>query len=385
MRLKNFTGSLLLIFAVAGGMAFSQTHVFDEIKIVDSKAIAETKALFANLKKLAPSHVMFGHQDDLAYGVMWNDWHKKKSDVKDVCGHYPAIFGWDLGDIGQGDANLDKVNFGHIKNWAKEVYKMNGVNTFSWHVDNFATGGNAWDPGGKAVTAILPGGSKHEAYKARLDVLADYFKSLKAGFIFKKRIPVVFRPFHEHTGGWFWWGQPNCTPDEYKALWRFTVEYLRDVKSVHNLLYAYSPDIFRDKNHYLECYPGDDYVDIFGFDDYHDVGPNGNPEDLTRRLRMLVEMAEERGKVAALTETGLEGIPNEKWWTDVLLRHIKADPVASRISWVLVWRNAYQQDKAGHHYAPYPGHSSAPDFIEFTKDPVILMEGRLPGMYKALE
>lgn len=383
MRLKKYTFLLLLALAAGGWMAFTSTDVLDEIKIVDKNATRQTKALFANLKKLAPMHVMFGHQDDLAYGVMWNDWHKKKSDVKDVCGHYPAVFGWDLGDIGQGERNLDKVKFEHMKNWAKEVYKMNGINTYGWHVDNFATGGNAWDPTGNTVTAILPGGAKHETYKASLDKVAAYFKSLKVGFIFKKQIPVVFRPFHEHTGGWFWWGQPNCTPDEYKALWRFTVEYLRDVKGVHNLLYCYSPDIFRDKTHYLECYPGDDYVDIFGFDDYHDVGPNGNPEDLTRRLRMLVEMAEERGKVAALTETGFEGIPNEKWWTGVLLRHIKSDPVASRISWVLVWRNANSQhDRAGHHYAPYPGHSSAANFIEFSKDPMILMEGRMPRMYR---
>jgi mannan endo-1,4-beta-mannosidase len=382
MRLKKHSFFLLLALAAGGWMAFTSNEVLDEIKIVDKNATRQTKALYYNLKKLAPNYILFGHQDALAYGVMWNGWHKKKSDVKDVCGHYPAVFGWDLGDIGQGERNLDQVKFDHMKNWAKEVFKMNGINTYSWHVDNFATGGNSWDPTGNTVTAILPGGVKHEAYKASLDKLAAFFTSLKAGFIFKKQIPVVFRPFHEHTGGWFWWGQPHCTPDEYKALWRFTVEYLRDVKGVHNLLYAYSTDIFRDKNHYLECYPGDDYVDIFGLDDYHDVGAAGNPEDLTRRLRMLVEMADERGKVAALTETGLEGIPEARWWTDRLLKYIKADPVASRIAWVLVWRNAYQNDKAGHHYAPYPGHSSAANFIEFSKDPVILMEGRLPGMYR---
>ena len=378
MRIQKFTFLLLLLLSTTGWMAFTSNNLFDQIKTVDSKATRQTKALYANLKKLAPDHVMFGHQDDLAYGVMWKDWHKKKSDVKDVCDNYPAVFGWDLGDIGQSDSNLDTVSFQHMKKWAGEVYKMDGINTYSWHVDNFATGGSAWDAGGNAVTAILPGGAKHEAYKARLGVLADYFKSLKTGFIFKKQIPVVFRPFHEHTGAWFWWGQPNCTPDEYKALWRFTVEYLRDVKGVHNLLYCYSTDIFRDKNHYLECYPGDDYVDILGMDDYHDVGTNGNPEDLTRRLRLLVEISEERGKVPALTETGLASIPQEKWWTGVLLKHIKADPVASRIAWVLVWRNA----RLDHHYAPYPRHSSAPDFIEFSKDPMILMEGRLPKMYK---
>ena len=89
-------------------------------------------------------------------------------------------------------------------------------------------------------------------------------------------------------------------------------------------------------------------------------------------------MAEARGKVAAFTETGLERIPEESWWTGRLLRHIKADPVATRIAWVLVWRNARPE----HHYAPYPGHLSAADFVEFCRDPLILMEGQLPKLYK---
>jgi mannan endo-1,4-beta-mannosidase len=93
---------------------------------------------------------------------------------------------------------------------------------------------------------------------------------------------------------------------------------------------------------------------------------------------MLVEMAEERGKVSAFTETGLESIPEENWWTERLLQYIKADPVAARIAWVMVWRNA----RPNHHYAPYPGHISAPDFQKFCEDPLILMEGKLPKMYK---
>ena len=348
------------------------------IRTTDPNATKRTKSLYANLRELAGRHILFGHQDDLAYGVGWKDWPESRSDVKDVCGHYPAVFGWDIGKLGKRDKNIDTVRFTSMKEWMTEAYKMGGVNTVSWHLDNFVTNGNSWDVGENVVAAILPGGSHHEAYKARLDVLADFFKSLIIGFIFKHDIPIVFRPFHEHTGNWFWWGQPHCTPEQYKALWRFTVEYLRDEKEVHNLLYCYSTDVFEDEAHYLECYPGDEYVDIFGFDDYRDVRPENDPDELTRQLRLLVEMAEERGKVAALTETGLERIPEEGWWTGRLLRYIKADPVAARIAWVLVWRNARPE----HHYAPYPGHLSAADFVEFCRDPLILMEGQLPKLYR---
>lgn len=348
------------------------------ITLVDAKASRKTKALYTNLMKYSSRHIMFGHQDDLAYGVKWKDWHKKRSDVNDVCGDYPAVFGWDLGKLGKNEINIDAVPFENMKGWMLEAYKMGGINTVSWHVDNFITQGDSWDVGDNVVAAILPGGEKHEVYKRRLDVMAEYFNGLKKGVLVKHNIPIIFRPFHEHTGSWFWWGQPHCTPEEYKKLWRFTVEYLRDVKNVHNLLYCYSTDIFVDKEHYLECYPGDEYVDILGLDDYHDVNPENDPVELTKRLRMLVELADEKGKVAALTETGYEAIPMPTWWTDHLLKHIKNDPVASRISWVLVWRNANEE----HHYAPYPGHLSAPDFITFSKDSTIILEERLPKMYK---
>ena len=349
-----------------------------ENQLVDAQATKETQALFLNLKNSMGQRILFGHQDDLAYGVTWKDWHKKRSDVKDVCGKYPAVFGWELGQLGRYSHNLDSVVFDNMKDWIKEAYKMGGINTISWHMDNFATGGNAWDVGENVVATLLPGGANHEAYKAKLDLFAEFVQDLQVGFLFKKDIPIVFRPFHEHTGGWFWWGQPHCSPDEYKALWRFTVQYLRDEKGLHNLLYCYSPDIIRDRDHYLECYPGDEYVDILGLDDYHDVGENGNPEELTRRLRIVVQLAEEKGKVAALTETGREAIPVADWWTRTLLEPIQSDPVASRIAWLLVWRNA----RPTHHYAPYPGHSSVPDFIKFFNDPVTAFQGEYPNFYR---
>lgn len=352
--------------------------VSEQLTTVDANATKQTKALYANLMDISGQHILFGHQDDLAYGVGWKEWNKKRSDVKDVCGQFPAVFGWDIGKLGSGKKNIDTVDFDAMRNWIIEVYKMDGINTVSWHVDNFLTKGNPWDVGENVVSAILPGGAQHEVYKARLGLLAVFFKNLHKGFLFKHDIPIVFRPFHEHTGDWFWWGQPHCTPEEYKELWQFTVEYLRDEMGVHNLLYCYSTDVFKDKAHYLECYPGDAYVDILGLDDYRDVRPENDPSELTRQLRMLVEMAEERNKLAAFTETGLESIPEESWWTGRLLKNIKADPVATRISWVLVWRNA----RPDHHYAPYPGHNSAPDFNEFCKDPLILMEGDLSKIYK---
>lgn len=373
---------ILLLFFTAILLATTsdgqETDADEAVTMVDASATRETKALYLNLKRLADTHILFGQEDALAYGVEWKSWHKDRSDVKDVCGQHPAVFGWDMSKLGQRPFNIDTVDFEQMKDWIRGVYRMGGINTISWHMDNFVNGKSSWDVGDRVVATILPGGERHDAYKAKLDLFADYVEDLQVGFIFKKQVPIIFRPFHEHTGSWFWWGKQFCTPEEYKALWQFTVKYLRDQKGLHNLLWAYSPDVFKDKDHYLEYYPGDEYVDILGFDDYHDVGAHGNLKDLTRRLRMVVELAEEKGKVAALTETGFESIPDNTWWTNKLLKHLKEDPVASRIAWVLVWRNA----RKDHHYGPFPGHNCAEDFVQFSRDPMMLFLDDLSYIYQ---
>jgi mannan endo-1,4-beta-mannosidase len=127
----------------------------------------------------------------------------------------------------------------------------------------------------------------------------------------------------------------------------------------------------------------DDYVDVLGFDDYHSVRTPETREVLVQRLRTVVELAEKRNKVAALTETGVETVPDPNWWTQTLLAGIRSDPVAQRIAWVLVWRNAnHEQERPNHFYGPYPGHPSTPDFVRFRADPLTLFEDDLPDMYR---
>ena len=346
---------------------------------VDANATAETRALFANLKRLAPDHVLFGHQDDLAYGVTWKR-ELGRSDVREATGSYPAVYGWELGDLEHGAvASLDSVRFDDIQRWIREGYDRGGVITIAWHMDNPASGGNSWDTT-RAVHAVLPGGTKHEMYKQWLDRFAEFTAGLRGSR--GEPIPVIFRPFHEMTGSWFWWGGTNVTSDEYIRLWRFTVDYLRDTKGVNNLLYAYSPDVFNSEEEYLRHYPGDEYVDVLGFDDYQSLRTDEGIPQLTKRLSSVVQLAERRGKLPAFTETGLEGVPAPDWWTGRLLQAIQADPVGRRISYVLVWRNANQADNPGHFYAAYPGQVSAPDMVRFRDSPFVLFGDEVPNLYK---
>ncbi|MEL6670623.1 MAG: glycosyl hydrolase [Bacteroidota bacterium] len=347
-----------------------------QAQTVDQQATRQTKALWMNLKQLGKSQILFGHEDDLAYGINWRA-ERGRSDVKEVCGSYPAVFGWDVSKLGKHPHNIDSVNFRDMRKWMKQAYKMGAINTISWHLDNPVSKGDSWDTT-PAVRQILPGGSHHAAFLEKLDLFADFVKKLKVGVFRRQAVPIIFRPFHEHSGSWFWWGEDFRTDEEYIQLWRFTVHYLRDEKGLHNLLYAYSPDIVSSKEEYLKCYPGDEYVDILGMDNYQDFRSSGNPADFPARTRMLVELAEEKGKPSALTETGSEGIPNPEWWTGVLLEQLKKDPLASGISYLLVWRNGW----VPHHFGPYPDHHSAEDFRKFFDDPMIWFADHLPDLYR---
>jgi mannan endo-1,4-beta-mannosidase len=139
------------------------------------------------------------------------------------------------------------------------------------------------------------------------------------------------------------------------------------------------------KKSYLYGYPGDDYVDILGYDNYMDVGITWNKKsqqeqlaDLVKGLRTVSDLAKEKKKVAALTETGLEGVTNPNWFTQTILTPLKANPDI-KLSFFMVWRNANTK----HHYAPYPGHRSVDDFLVFFKDPFTLFESDIQNMYKS--
>ena len=324
----------------------------------------QAEILLRNLKGIASKGIMFGHQDDTSYGIGWKE-EEDRSDVKSVCGDYPAVMGFDLGHIELGAAwNLDKVPFDLIRREIAKHHKRGGLSTISWHIDNPVCLGSSWDKCDvNVVEAILPGGTHHEVFTTWLDRLATYLNSLidEDG----NKIPVLFRPWHENSGSWFWWGKGHCTPDQFKALWIFTWNYLH-LKEANHLLYAYSPNTDSDfPQSYIETYPGNEYVDLLGIDSYHFGGEEVTKtfvESLDRDFTELTRLGKLWDKPIALTETGIEGVVMPKWWTQVLLPTISKYPM----SYVLVWRNAY--DKPGHFYGPYPGHSSAADFVKFHKD-----------------
>jgi len=342
-------------------------------KPVDTLLTDETRALWLNLKKIQGKGILFGHQDATTSGVDWNS-PDSRSDVREVTGTNPALYGWEISGIGNAN-NIDSIPFTLLQKRIAEAFSRQGVNTVTWHLNNPVTGGTAWDTQA-AVRDILPDSSLHAYYKSQLKLAGDFFRQLRSGE--GTPVPVIFRPFHENNGNWFWWGKGHCTSDEYIRLWRFTVSYLRDSLQVHNLLYVYSTDIFETPEQYLERYPGDAWVDIMGCENYWDFQSGATISNGIAQLRMIVNLAMSRKKLAALTECGFDGIPVRNWWTQYLLTPIKNDSVARNISYLMVWRNANRK----HYYVPFRDQKSAPDFILFEQDTFTIFEKDLNNLYR---
>ena len=359
--------------------------------LVDKNATDETAALFYNMKTLAKTKIMFGHQDDTKQGTNWDLMQSKygDSDVKDVTGAYPAVYGWDFMNIATFQQNSWFNEYADvIRNKTMEAYKRGGVNTYSWHywnpvlskntgAEGSPNGNNASfyykDAKAMAVPEILPGGNYNAVYKQSLGQVAAFIKTLVDDN--GKPIPIIFRPFHEFDGDWFWWGAAYCTPQQYKDLFQYTVKYLRDEKQLHNLLFSWSPDrSYVSEEQYLSRYPGDDYVDVLGIDNYYDLQSASTITIASNKLKVMSDYAIKNNKIAALTETGLKNLTQSDWYTAVLLKTLQQQKI--EISYALAWANSQNG-----YWTPYKGHPAEADFIKFKNNPSIVFEDKLPKMY----
>jgi len=307
----------------------------------------ETRNLLVNLKKPLSKGVMFGHHDVLAYGVGWK-YGAGRSDVNKVTGEYPAVNGWDYSGLEKegGLLNIDGVPFEKMRQYIKQGFERGGVITVSWHLNNPLNGKSARDTTQGGVAAALPGGGASGEYMQWLDRMAGFTLSLRGSK--NELIPILVRPFHELTGFWFWWTKNTNTPDQFKQLWKYTVDYLRNTKTVHNLIPVYNTASFNSRAQFLERYPGDDYVDMIGFDAYQYGDPlknNNFVDELSFQLNMLYTLAIELKKTPALGETGYEAIPYPEWRTKTLWKTIEGHP----LSYVLLWRNAGLQENGNMH------------------------------------
>ena len=352
--------------------------------MVDKNASTETVALFYNLRNLGKSKTLIGQQD--AFNSFYQN--SGNSDIKKTTGNDPGILGSDFMFI------TDKDN--PSNNWyvqqenkiiqdTKDAYAKGMINTFCWHLrepyneKSFYSADMTSEQRTDAFKSLLPGGKFNDWFKKKLDKVASVVSNLKDTN--GKQIPIIFRPFHEFDGNWFWWGANYCTAEEYISVYRFTVNYLRDTKNVHNILFAFSPDnSYTTSSSYLSRYPGDDYVDILGMDNYGDFDNKGTSGAslANSKLKLISDLAISKNKIAALTETGYRVTSTtpaiNNWFSTYLYDAITNNNL--QIAYVMFWNNS----NSGY-YVPTPGTPNVADFQNFTLKSKIILQNNISKMY----
>lgn len=364
------------------------------ILLADGQAVEPAKALAVYLRRVAQQNrVIFGHENDLFSKVRKD----AVSDVKDMTGEISGLMGIDtlaLAGLELGISNPEEALKKAVE-VSVEAAKEGALITLSAHMPNFGSGNikkteaggydfsacdflDSKDLSGNCAKEVMPGGRFHDAFLGYLFMIAEYGLKLQ-----EKGIPVLYRPFHENNGGWFWWGSLTDA-SIYKSMFRYTEDYLKE-KGVHNFLYVYSPNgPFSREEDYLERYPGNEYIDVIAFDYYNDYNcyPAHYDESffhlLEQTCQLVKKLADERGKIPAISETGLrvmkkDGSDNEgllKTGNPVLgknwYRKVGETAIANGIPYYLVWANFDELQC----YVPYKvndsyGHEMMDEFVAF--------------------
>lgn len=348
------------------------------LSLADASATYETKSLYSQLWDVQGKAFLFGHQEDLTFGRYWFN-IDGRSDTKDVCGDYPAIYGVDIAVLT--DGREDKDGLADIRRRCiKEAYDRGMVVEASWHINNPLTGGDSWDNSSNQVAAeiLKEGSATNVKFKTWLDRLAAEALAFRGSD--GKLIPILFRPYHEHGHNWSWWGSTCTTQQEYIDLWRFTVKYLRDVKGVHNFIYAISPAMNSAMQYddFFYRWPGDEWVDFIGIDCYQGINNNV----FVNNLKLLSKASADKHKPCGVTETGVEGLPSSNYWTVNIL----APLTGRRVSMVITWTNKFvASEDDDHYFSVYKGHKSEKDFVQFYSSENTWFCADLPDMYTMAE
>lgn len=352
--------------------------------MVDKNASTETVALFYNLRNLGKTKIIIGQQD--AFNSFYQN--SGSSDIKKTTGNDPSILGSDfmfITDKDNPNNNWYVQQENKIIQDTKDAYAKGMINTFCWHLrepyneKSFYSADMTSEQRTDAFKSLLPGGKFNDWYKKKLEKVASVVSNLKDTN--GKQIPIIFRPFHEFDGNWFWWGANYCTAEEYISVYRFTINYLRDTKNVHNILFAFSPDnSYTTPSSYLSRYPGDDYVDILGMDNYGDFDNKGTSGAYlaNSKLKLISDLAISKNKIAALTETGYRVTSTtpaiNNWFSTYLYDAITNNNL--QIAYVMFWSNT-----SSGYYVPTPGNSNVADFQNFTLKSKIILQNNISKMY----
>ena len=261
--------------------------------LVNRNATANAKKLYSFLKNSYGKYVITGQQCD--GGINGNEFKA----IKNLTGDYPALLGLDLMDY-----TPSRTAFGASSSAVEKAIEFankGGIVTLCWHwnapteyLNSTANSSDGWWGGfytknSKFDIAKVMNGQDAKGKKLLDRDIKEIAKQLKR--LEKAGVPIIWRPLHEASGGWFWWGAQG--PDAYKKLWKYLYNELTNTYGCNNLIWVYNGQS-------ADWYPGDEYVDIVG----EDIYPGNHVYDpQVSRFKQAINYGS-KTKITALTENG---------------------------------------------------------------------------------
>ncbi len=303
---------------------------------------------YGNMKLLKPGECT--PADSCKYNDAEVSW-KGQTDIAEFykrSGYYPAIGGFDM-LFATGGHHEEGWFKGYTENnlaMTEELWKMGGIPTYTWHwkvgndtvfytKDTYPNNGfnaSGCTDGvqgtsesntcfnytkafkGEQCKEINEASQEYKDIVADIDIVSGYFKQLQ-----DKGIAVVWRPLHEASGGWFWWGAGS--PECYVQLYRLVFNRMVVTNKLTNLIWVWN--INTDPKYGYDYsalnaawYPGDEYVDIVAVDIYDPLNNHNSGANYFNKIVSDVGTS----KMIALSENGaipdIDSIAEDKaYWS----------------------------------------------------------------------
>lgn len=298
--------TLLISFCVFGQSSFEP---------VNKNASPEARKLLAYLYEIQDEHTLAGQHNHN------HEMSRYTNRAQEIGGRYPAIWGTDFIWNGYQDPGQKIVDE------AIEKYKAGFIITLMWHAGRpLDTPPYRWSESIQGEISdeewtelTTPGTRLHARWQDQVDKIASYLKQLRDA-----NVPVLWRPYHEMNGVWFWWGDKRGE-NGYARLWKMMYDRFVNFHQLNNLIWVWNANAPRDipgdqAYAYKDYYPGADYVDVLATDVYH--------FDYEQKdYKELLDLAD--GKVIALGE--VTELPN--------VQILAAQP---KWAWFMVWASAIE-------------------------------------------
>ncbi|MFH1198374.1 MAG: glycosyl hydrolase [bacterium] len=273
--MKHLISLSVFIFLFSSSIKSAITPA-DSISPVTPNASPEAVELLNYIHSISGNHTLAGQHCQPVYGSL------RLSVIHRYMHAYPALYGQDFGfDV---PGYIDGINF-RQRNIDEIILKHRDgfIITLMWHAVpptkdepvsfwediQGEVSDEEWD------SLITPGTKINERWKSQVDVIAWFLKQLR-----EAHVPVLWRPYHEMNGGWFWWGKKDGE-DGYKKLWRMLFDRLVNFHKLNNLIWVYNTNEVKFwVDSHVEYYPGDDVVDILATDVYTEGFSESNYEEL---------------------------------------------------------------------------------------------------------